>query len=271
MERDLRGMHSQWASRCWPAGRGRSRGLRPAEATHPWSPPLVGTAPAAPAGGGDTLSNALAGRLAGRWRRPPLIGAGYGLAATGTLVALASRWPLVAVDRDVDRIGEGLYGHAWNPLLVTDIPPARRGRVFASTVPPTRPMRTSGCWSAALKSTASAMRGTTALEVHRPLTDPCYRHNHFAVTSAVHTREQGNSGSAEERSHTAWIVAWRDPRGQQSRQWAHARRTRNHNIYQWRRGAAGARGRLARRPRRTEPPGGTAHPRTPPGYRRLRS
>ncbi|WIX98654.1 MFS transporter [Amycolatopsis mongoliensis] len=83
------------------------------------------------ADGTAALSKAVAGRAADRWRRPPLIAAGYGLAAVGKLlIALATVWPVVAVARVVDRIGKGVRGAPRDALLVTGIAPGQRGRVF---------------------------------------------------------------------------------------------------------------------------------------------
>ena len=83
------------------------------------------------ADGAAALSKALAGRFADRWPRPPMIAAGYGLAAVGkVLIALAAVWPVVAVARVVDRIGKGVRGAPRDALLVAGIPAAQRGRVF---------------------------------------------------------------------------------------------------------------------------------------------
>jgi len=83
------------------------------------------------ADGVAAISKTVTGRLADRWRRPPLIAAGYGLAALGKLlIALATAWPLVAAGRGVDRIGKGIRGAPRDALLVTDIPAGQRGRVF---------------------------------------------------------------------------------------------------------------------------------------------
>jgi MFS family permease len=83
------------------------------------------------ADGAAALSKTIAGRLADHWRRPPMIAAGYGLAALGKLlIALATTWPLVALGRGVDRVGKGVRGAPRDALLVTGIPPRQRGRVF---------------------------------------------------------------------------------------------------------------------------------------------
>jgi MFS family permease len=71
------------------------------------------------------------GRLGDRFRRRPLIGTGYGLAALGKMVvAAATVWPVVLVGRFVDRVGKGIRGAPRDALLVADIPPAARGRAF---------------------------------------------------------------------------------------------------------------------------------------------
>lgn len=83
------------------------------------------------ADGAAALSKMLAGRLADRHRRPPLIAAGYGLAALGkVLIAVAGAWPVVAAARVVDRIGKGVRGAPRDALLVEGVPVRQRGRVF---------------------------------------------------------------------------------------------------------------------------------------------
>ena len=58
--------------------------------------------------GGAALTKLGAGKLGDRFRRRPLIGLGYGLAALGkVLVAVAVGWPVVLAGRVVDRIGKG--------------------------------------------------------------------------------------------------------------------------------------------------------------------
>jgi MFS family permease len=71
------------------------------------------------------------GWLADRFRRRPLVAAGYGLAAVGKVViALATVWPVVLIGRCVDRLGKGIRGAPRDALLVVDIPPSARGRAF---------------------------------------------------------------------------------------------------------------------------------------------
>jgi len=77
------------------------------------------------------VTKLVAGRLADRVRRRPLIGAGYGLAAVGkVLVALAVVWPVVLAGRVVDRFGKGVRGTPRDALLVVDIPREARGRAI---------------------------------------------------------------------------------------------------------------------------------------------
>lgn len=77
------------------------------------------------------LAKLVAGRLADRWSRRPLIAAGYGLAALGKiLIATAGAWPLVLAGRGVDRVGKGIRSAPRDALLIDGVPPANRGRVF---------------------------------------------------------------------------------------------------------------------------------------------
>jgi MFS family permease len=73
----------------------------------------------------------VAGRVADRNRKRPLIAAGYGLAALGKLlIAVAFTWPLVLLARCVDRLGKGIRGTPRDALLMVDADPAARGRIF---------------------------------------------------------------------------------------------------------------------------------------------
>ena len=73
----------------------------------------------------------LAGRIADRFSRRPLVGAGYGLAAVGkTVIAMATVWPLVLFGRTIDRFGKGVRGAPRDALLVEGVPLEARGRVF---------------------------------------------------------------------------------------------------------------------------------------------
>ena len=77
------------------------------------------------------VTKLVAGRLADRRAKRPLIAAGYGLAAIGKLlIAVATGWPLVLVARCVDRLGKGVRGAPRDALLMVDVPAAVRGRVF---------------------------------------------------------------------------------------------------------------------------------------------
>ena len=63
------------------------------------------------------LTKVVSGRLADRWRRRPLVGTGYGLAAVGKLlIALATVWPAVLLARVIDRAHVARHGRV--PLLV---------------------------------------------------------------------------------------------------------------------------------------------------------
>jgi MFS family permease len=73
----------------------------------------------------------VAGRLADRYPKVPIVAAGYGLAAVGkVLVAAAAVWPVVLVGRSVDRLGKGIRGAPRDALLVDGIAPEARGRAF---------------------------------------------------------------------------------------------------------------------------------------------
>ena len=95
-------------------------------------------APAAAVGAVEGLAEGAAsvtklgtGVLGDRWRRRPLIAAGYGLAAVGKLiVALAFAWPVVLAGRVVDRLGKGMRGAPRDALLVEGVPRSARGRAF---------------------------------------------------------------------------------------------------------------------------------------------
>ncbi|MEU6894929.1 MFS transporter [Streptomyces sp. NPDC046557] len=81
--------------------------------------------------GAASLTKVAAGRLADRFSRRPLIGAGYGLAALGKLlIAVATVWPLVLFARCVDRLGKGLRGAPRDALLISGVPITERGKVF---------------------------------------------------------------------------------------------------------------------------------------------
>ena len=95
-------------------------------------------APAAVVGGVEGMAEAVAavtklvaGRLADRRAKRPLIALGYGLAAVGkVVVAVATAWPVVLVGRGVDRVGKGVRGAPRDALLMVGAPPEARGRVF---------------------------------------------------------------------------------------------------------------------------------------------
>lgn len=77
------------------------------------------------------VTKVLAGRFSDRWRKVPLVGLGYGLAAVGKVViALAGAWPVVLAGRVVDRLGKGVRGAPRDALLVVGILPEQRGRAF---------------------------------------------------------------------------------------------------------------------------------------------
>lgn len=111
------------------------------ELLYPLLPILLTTvlgAPAAVVGAVEGIAEGVAaatkvvsGRLSDRWRKVPLVGLGYGLAAVGkVLVAAATVWPVVLLGRSVDRLGKGIRGAPRDALLVVDIAPDQRGRAF---------------------------------------------------------------------------------------------------------------------------------------------
>ena len=81
--------------------------------------------------GAASVTKVVAGRVSDRYRRRPLIGLGYGLAALGkVLIAVAAAWPVVLAGRCVDRLGKGVRGAPRDALIAADVPPAARGRAF---------------------------------------------------------------------------------------------------------------------------------------------
>ena len=77
------------------------------------------------------VTKIVAGRMSDRWRKVPMVGLGYGLAAVGkVLVAAAGVWPVVLLGRSVDRLGKGIRGAPRDSLLVVGIPVGQRGRAF---------------------------------------------------------------------------------------------------------------------------------------------
>src|SRR3954471_3527687 len=81
--------------------------------------------------GAASLTRLVSGRLADRYPKRRLVGAGYGLAAVGkVLIAVAGAWPVVLAGRAVDRLGKGIRGAPRDALLVEGVPVESRGRVF---------------------------------------------------------------------------------------------------------------------------------------------
>lgn len=76
-------------------------------------------------------SKLIAGVLADRFRRKPLIGLGYGLAALGkAIVAIAGAWPVVLLGRGIDRLGKGVRGAPRDALIAAGVPRESRGKAF---------------------------------------------------------------------------------------------------------------------------------------------
>jgi MFS family permease len=81
--------------------------------------------------GAASLTKLVAGRIADRRPKRPLIGLGYGLAALGkVLISVATVWPTVLAGRVVDRLGKGVRGAPRDALLMAGVAPEHRGRVF---------------------------------------------------------------------------------------------------------------------------------------------
>ena len=81
--------------------------------------------------GTASILKAVSGRLADRWRRKPLIAAGYSLSSVSKLlIGFAYAWPLVLVARVADRTGKGIRGAPRDALIADDTPQADRGRAF---------------------------------------------------------------------------------------------------------------------------------------------
>lgn len=95
------------------------------------APPAVVGVIEGVAEGAASLTKLASGALADRFRKRPLIGAGYGLAAIGKLlIAVTFVWPLALVARVIDRLGKGLRGAPRDALLVDGVASEARGRVF---------------------------------------------------------------------------------------------------------------------------------------------
>jgi len=83
------------------------------------------------ADGVSSLMKGVAGRLADRYPRRPLVFAGYGLASVAkALIAAATTWPFVLFCRVLDRVGKGLRTTPRDALIEADTTEANRGRAF---------------------------------------------------------------------------------------------------------------------------------------------
>jgi MFS family permease len=81
--------------------------------------------------GTASVVKALSGQWADRFRRRPLIAAGYGISSVAKpLIGLAAVWPVALVGRFVDRVGKGIRTSPRDALLVSDTPEEIRGRAF---------------------------------------------------------------------------------------------------------------------------------------------
>ena len=95
------------------------------------APPAVVGAIEGAAEGAASVTKIAVGPLGDRFAKRPLIATGYGMAALGkVIVAVAGSWPGVLTGRVVDRLGKGLRGGPRDALLVEDLEPGSRGKVF---------------------------------------------------------------------------------------------------------------------------------------------
>ena len=95
------------------------------------APPAVVGAIEGAAEGAASVTKVAVGPLGDRFAKRPLIATGYGMAALGkVIVAFAAAWPGVLAGRVVDRLGKGLRGVPRDALLVEDVAPGDRGKVF---------------------------------------------------------------------------------------------------------------------------------------------
>src|SRR3954468_23659677 len=81
--------------------------------------------------GTAAVSKAVSGRLSDRFRRKPLITAGYSISAVAKpLIAAAGPWGVVLTSRFIDRVGKGIRTSPRDALIASDTPPEIRGRAF---------------------------------------------------------------------------------------------------------------------------------------------
>jgi MFS family permease len=81
--------------------------------------------------GAASVTKLASGFLGDRFRKRPLIGLGYGLAAVGkVLIAVAFAWPVVLLGRVLDRFGKGIRGAPRDALIAEEVSPHARGRAF---------------------------------------------------------------------------------------------------------------------------------------------
>jgi MFS family permease len=81
--------------------------------------------------GTASIGKAISGRLADRFRRRPMIAAGYAISTISKpLIGLARTWPLALVGRFVDRSGKGVRDSPRDAVLASDTSRETRGRGF---------------------------------------------------------------------------------------------------------------------------------------------
>ncbi len=81
--------------------------------------------------GTAAVTKAWSGRLSDRYRRRPLIVAGYTMSSISKpMIGLATGWPLVLAARFTDRLGKGVRTSPRDALIAADTPLEIRGRAF---------------------------------------------------------------------------------------------------------------------------------------------
>src|SRR5918912_3466119 len=81
--------------------------------------------------GTASVSKAVSGRLADRFRRRPLVAIGYAISSLAKpAIGLANSWGVVLGARFVDRVGKGVRTSPRDALIAADTAPEARGAAF---------------------------------------------------------------------------------------------------------------------------------------------